>query len=85
MKIEIEVPNYSSEYGIQLNWDQDFSIRVTVSGDDVIIQANQAGLCTLARHLLTLAQQQVPVGHHVHYDAASSLEDESSGLVVVKI
>jgi len=36
----------------------------------------------LARHLLTLAQDGIPDGHHIHLEATTGLEDGSVGLVL---
>ena len=48
-----------SEQDVMLNWENNFSIKV-LGGDEIIIKANSAGLTSLARHLLTLAQEDVP-------------------------
>lgn len=36
--------------------------------------ANRAGLTSLARHLLTLAQDDVPTGHHLHLTANQEID-----------
>lgn len=38
-----------------------------------------------ARHLLTLAQDSVPSGTHIHFDDLNSLEDGSIGLIIEKL
>lgn len=81
MKIEIDIPKYMHKEGIVLNWENNFSIKV-LGGDEIIIRANSAGLTSLARHLLALAQEDVPDGSHIHLDEYNSLEKESVTLIV---
>ena len=49
------------------------------------IKANNSGLLSLARHLITLAQNNVPDGSHFHLDEYNSLETGSSDLIISKI
>lgn len=78
----VRIGNYSPASGIQLEWSPGFRIEVKVHVGEVLIRANQAGLTSLARHLLTLAEDAVPAGMHVHLDASRELEDESQDLVI---
>ena len=84
MKQEIEITQYDAKKGIQFNWEKNFAIKVKNEGDEVIISANNEGLLSLARHLLTLAQNEVPVGTHIHLDEYNSLEEGSIDLIVEK-
>ncbi|MGW7680174.1 Imm32 family immunity protein [Kribbella sp. NPDC054772] len=59
---------------LRFEWDDDFEIAVEVQGSEVVISANPAGLRSLARHLLTLAQDGVPDGHHIHLTAGQEIE-----------
>lgn len=81
MKIEIDIHEYMREEGLVLDWENNFSIRV-LGGDEIIIKANSAGLTSLARHLLTLAQEDVPNGSHIHLDEYNSLEEKSVDLII---
>ena len=85
MKIEFEVPDYDPQRGMQLQWDDDFEIRVDTHDGSVQIRANESGLRSLARHLLSLAQNGVPVGRHVHFDDQNSLEEGSNELIIERI
>lgn len=85
MKKEIEIIEYSSERGIQYNWEDGFTIKTNVEGNVIVIKADSAGLTSLAQHLLTLAQSEVPKGHHVHYDEYNSLEDGSCEVIIEKL
>jgi hypothetical protein len=84
MRTIIDVPEYSPDTGLRTEWDDDFEISVRVQDGQVILVANSAGLRSLARHLLVLAQDAVPQGHHMHFDDSSSLEDGSTELVIEK-
>ena len=80
----VEVPEYDPERGLRTEWDDGFEIGVRVQDGEVVVTANPAGLRSLARHLLVLAQDAVPVGHHIHLDDSNSLEDGSVGLILEK-
>jgi hypothetical protein len=72
----IDVPEYQSGEGLRFAWDDGFEIGLTVSSTDVVIKANRAGLTSLARHLLTLAQEGVHTGSHVHLTADQEVESD---------
>ena len=80
-KIEIGIMEYLPEEELSLIWENDFSIKV-LGGDEIIIKANCAGLTSLAKHFLTLAQDGVPSGSHIHLDEYNSLEEKSIDLIV---
>lgn len=50
-----------------------------------MVRANPAGLVTLARLLLTLAQDSVSYGSHVHLDFDAGLEEGSSTVVFERV
>lgn len=84
MKREIEITPYNLEKGIELNWECGFEIRTLFNGE-IVISANKAGLVSLASHLLTLAQDGVESGNHIHLDDLNSLEDGSVGITIERI
>lgn len=63
-------------------WEADARIEVRGLGAEVVIEANAAGLRTLAGHLLLLAAEGVPDGSHLHLEDSNGLEDGSLGLVL---
>jgi hypothetical protein len=85
MQISMDVPSYDPARGLRYEWDDGFEIRVHIRKDEVTIAANEAGLRSLARHLLMLAQDSVPVHSHIHLDSSNSLEDGSCQVVIDKI
>jgi hypothetical protein len=85
-KVTLEIPEYRPEEGLRMSWEDDFTIQARLEGvQTVVIQANTAGLISLARQLLTLAQNEVPSGYHIHYDESNALEDGSCEVILEKI
>ena len=81
----IKTLDYCTEKGLQLQWEKDFAISVNALGNEVAIRANKSGLISLARHLLTLAQDSTPKHSHIHLDEYNSLEEGSAELILEKI
>ena len=84
MEIKIEVPEYDPTVGMKYTWESGFEIETKVINGEIIISSNAAGLISLAKQLLTLAQNSVPTGSHFHYDVNNSLEEGSVELVIEK-
>lgn len=86
MKITIEIKDYDPpQHGIQLIWEPGSRIQCQYdSNRSLVIKANELGLISLARHLLTLAQKGVPSGRHLHLDESNALEDGSCEIILVK-
>jgi len=84
MEIKIEVPKYSPDNGITYRWEEGFEIRTLIDNGKISIIANQAGLLSLANHLLNLAQDDIQSGHHLHFDEHNSLEEGSPELIIQK-
>ncbi|MCQ4045458.1 hypothetical protein ACFOSC_19355 [Streptantibioticus rubrisoli] len=63
-------------------WEEDARIEVRNLGREIVIEANAAGLRTLADHLLTLAQDGTPDGAHLHLEENNGLEEGSASLVL---
>ncbi|MFF3087962.1 hypothetical protein ACFVRB_23370 [Streptomyces nojiriensis] len=63
-------------------WEADARIEVRSLGRKVAIEANAAGLRTLAGHLLVLAGDGVHDGSHLHLEDGNGLEEGSVGLVL---
>ncbi|ELP70637.1 hypothetical protein ACKI1I_14500 [Streptomyces turgidiscabies] len=63
-------------------WEEGARVEVRDLGAEIVIEANAAGLKTLAGHLLTLAQDGTPDGTRLHLDEHSGLEEGSVSLVL---
>ena len=81
-EIKINIPEYDD--AIELVWDDNYKIKTSTPYDTITIEANRDGLLSLARHLLLLAQEEVPNGSHFHLDEINSLEDNSVELIISK-
>lgn len=81
--MHIDVPKFEQR-GLMLVWETGFSIKCSIDVECVCIEANKEGLISLARHLLTLAQENVPEFTHIHLDEHNALDDGSSELIIVK-
>ena len=81
MKYTIDVKDY--DRSIRLTWEPDAIISVTHDEyGETVVKANRDGLVSLANHLLTLAQDGVPSGSHIHLDQYNSLEVGSAELIL---
>jgi len=85
MEMKLDIPEYDSKNGLPSHWSPGFAITVAGVANEMHIKANKEGLISLAVQLLTLAQDDVPIGRHYHYDEHTCLEDGSMGLVVEKV
>lgn len=83
MEIKLTISEYSNE-GLELKWEPGFEIKTGINNDQLIISANKAGLISLAKQMLTLAQDMFPVGYHMHFDEYNSLEEGSIELIIEK-
>jgi len=84
MIIPVEISKYDQHRGIKYLWEAEFTISTEVTSEGFVIRANKAGLQSLARQILTLAQDDAPIGSHFHYDEYNSLEEGSCELVIAK-
>jgi len=83
MKYILEVFDY--DHRIQLDFDPDAVIESSHSEyGETVIKANREGLISLAKILLTLAQENVPSGSHIHLDEYSFLESGSSEMIITR-
>lgn len=85
MQIKIDIPEYKPHNGIQIIWQDGFHISVKLDESSVIIAANKAGLISLATHFLTMAQDNVNPGTHIHYDEYNALEKDSTQFIIEKV
>jgi hypothetical protein len=69
-KLTVDVLEYDPSLGVGTYWDEESRLRVEVtqSPRSAVISGNRAGLASLARHLLSLAQPEVPSGSHLDFD-----------------
>jgi hypothetical protein len=84
MEFVINITDYNPKQGMHFSWENGHTIKTQISNDKVIINANEAGLKSLANHLLTLAQKSIPDGYHFHLDDSNGLEEGSCEVIFEK-
>jgi hypothetical protein len=87
MILNIEIPD--SDENFSSAWEPGFEISTQIymserEGNTIIIHSNSAGLISLARYLLLLAQPSLSKGKHYHFDDQNSLEAGSVELIIHK-
>lgn len=75
---------YDEATGVGFDPDGDFSLRVEIDRNSVVIVGSRDGLRSLAQMLVDLAEPGVPSGHHVHLSASVCLDEGSSEIAVVR-
>ncbi|MBQ9748951.1 MAG: hypothetical protein IJV87_00035 [Clostridia bacterium] len=70
--------------GITINRIDGSKIECCQGEDVFVIKANADGLTLLANICLTLAQEEVPNGSHIHLDEYNFLENGSTELIISK-
>ncbi|WP_327358492.1 Imm32 family immunity protein [Streptomyces sp. NBC_01304] len=78
----IEVTVVTDGVAQVFKWEEGARVEVRNLSSEVVIEANAAGLRTLAGHLLTLATAGVPDGSHLHLEDSNGLARGSVGLVL---
>lgn len=84
IEVSLKIPEYDRYGGVRISWVDGHEIEVSIDGREVMIAANPEGLRTLAMQLLTLAQDQVPGGNHLHLSDDSGLDSGSLDLTLLR-
>mgnify|MGYP001099127161 CR=1 FL=1 len=58
VEVKLEIPKYNDEVGLQSSWVDGFIIKTDIIENQIQIHANKAGLISLAKQLLSLAQDE---------------------------
>lgn len=69
MDMVINFPKYNEDDGIDVIWNNNARCHITVTQDEVIIEANEEGLMCLGKQLIYLADTSIPKGSHVALDS----------------
>ena len=68
---------------MEVEWVEDFKIKVTAKNNGVVLSANREGLLSLVKQLTALADGAP--GDHIHYEEYNSLEEGSAEMIIEKI
>jgi hypothetical protein len=88
LPVTVEVTTYDPSLGVGTWWDEETVLRAEVwesPEKTVVLSGNPAGLVSLARHLLTLAQDSVPDGRHFDFDSYCGWLEEGSAAVRIEV
>ena len=85
MIYRIEVTDYNREAGLSLIWEKGYELSCLYKDNCIQITANNEGLITLARHLLSLAQNDIPSGYHIQLDELNGLNEGSTEIIIEKM
>lgn len=86
--ITVDAIPYDPAHGVATWWDDETILRAEVwdaPERTVVISGNPAGLRSLARHLLTLAQNGVPDGRHFDFDSYCGWLEEGSTALRIEV
>jgi len=86
--VAMEVTTYDPALGVGTWWDDDAVLRAEVwesPEKTVVISGNPEGLVSLARHLLTLAQDAVPNGRHFDFDTYCGWLADGSAAIRIEV
>jgi hypothetical protein len=87
VSVSVDVVRYDPTLGVGTFWEEDSTLRVDVwetPEQTVVISGNASGLISLARHLLTLAQADVPEGRHFDFDTYGGWLDNGSSALRIE-
>ncbi|GAB3814679.1 Imm32 family immunity protein [Micromonospora zhanjiangensis] len=87
-RVDVEVAVYDPALGVATWWNDGTVLRAEVWDSPertVVISGNPAGLVSLARHLLTLAQDAVPDGRHLDFDTYCGWLEEGSAAIRIEV
>jgi hypothetical protein len=84
MNITLAIPE-PDKTAYKYSWEPEFEIKAEISNGEIVINANKAGLISLAKQFLSLAQDEYQTGCHLHYDESNSLEDGSCEVIINKV
>lgn len=88
LPVTVDITPYDRALGVGTWWDDETILRAEVweaPERTVVISGNAAGLRSLARHLLTLAQDAVPDGRHLDFDTYCGWLEEGSTAIRIEV
>ena len=75
-------PGFAGRYFMKIEWVDGFEIKTATENGEIVISANREGMLSLAKQLTALADGAP--GDHIHYDEYNSLENGSTGMIIVR-
>src|SRR5262245_13587099 len=87
-QVTVDVMDYNAALGVGTWWDEGTLLRteeLELPEKTIVISGNAAGLRSLARHLLTLAQSEVPDGQHLDFDTYCGWLEAGSAAIRIEL
>lgn len=85
MKVSVDIIPFSEEGCLCLEHVPGTNIEFGADHTGLCIHSNAEGLLFLARICLTLAQNDTPVGSHIHMDGLSFVQDHGFDLIIERV
>ena len=82
MNVNVDIIPYSEEECICLEYVPGADIQLVKEFGGLTIRANAEGLRFLAKVCLTLAQEDMPKGYHVHFDGFDFVRGDNRELTI---
>lgn len=81
--IFLKIP-INQDGGFEFIWEDNSVIETRLSNNAFVVKANKAGLISLGRHLIALAQDTLGEKYHIFFDEFNDLEEGSIELIIEK-
>lgn len=85
MKLILDISDYQPTEGFRYQWEKNYELYIKLVDDNVVLSANKEGLVSLAIQLLSLSQNNIPSGYHLHLSEDNSLDSNSIDLIIQKL
>ena len=83
MRITLDIPDYDGE-GLDVVWENGSKYAIKIADNTVMISANKNALISIAKQMIYMACNNLPVGSHVHYDSFFTETNGEYELVIEK-
>jgi hypothetical protein len=85
MKVKIDIEPYDNGLSLKYRADAEITVYTEAETQTTVIRANADGWKTLAAACMTLAQENVPAGSHLHLDEWNFFEKGSREIILTRI
>ena len=85
MNVNVDIIPYSNERGVCVEYVPGADIQFVNEFGGLTIRSNAEGLQFLAKVCLTLAQEDMPEGSHVHFDSFDFVRGDNRDLTIERV
>lgn len=83
MTVVLELPDYDGN-ALDVIWEDNASYTAEVFENDILIKANRQGLISMAKQMLYMAYNDLPLGSHIHYNKFFTKTESKYDLIIEK-